>query len=47
MSRPYLRKSLGEKGQKRALKEFSKEKMLRQVRELYAAIIDEKHETCH
>jgi glycosyltransferase involved in cell wall biosynthesis len=47
MSSPLLRKSLGEKGQKRALKEFSKEKMLRQVRELYAAIIDEKHETCH
>lgn len=47
MSNPLFRKSLGEKGRERVLKEFSKEKMLGQVRELYASIIDEKHEACH
>jgi glycosyltransferase involved in cell wall biosynthesis len=47
MSNPSLRKSLGEKGRERVLKEFPKGKMLGQVRELYASIINEKHEACH
>jgi glycosyltransferase involved in cell wall biosynthesis len=47
MSNPSLRKSLGEKGRKRVLKEFSKEQMLGQIRELYASTIDENHKACH